>query len=119
MKKIKLLLITFCFVMTGCDYAYPKIRVYNDALSPIDVCGDYFGRRRIGDNPQDSAWQEKAKLNPGDSVDFYPWSWNYELDNLKISVEFGEFEKKDSVFFFDENAMRALREDSVIRIRDR
>lgn len=118
MKKIRLFLITFCFVMTGCDYCFPKISVYNDASSPIDVYGDYFVRRQIDGLSQDSAWREKAKLNPGDSIDFYPCPW-CDLDNLKISVEFGEFEKKDSVFFFDKNAMRALREDSVIRIRDR
>ena len=108
----------FCFVMTGCDYGYPKIKVYNDALSPIEVCGDYYERRLIGDNPQDSAWSKKVRLNPGDSVNFYPWPWS-DLENLKISVEFGEIEKKDSILFFDKNAMSALREDSVIRIRDR
>ena len=104
--------------MTGCDYCFPKISVYNDASSPIDVYGDYFVRRQIDGLSQDSVWREKAKLNPGDSIDFYTCPW-CDLYNLKISVEFGEFEKKDSVFFFDKNAMRALRDDSVIRIRDR
>lgn len=117
MKKIRLAFISFCFMMTGCDYGYPKIRVYNDALSPIDVCGDYYERRLIGDNPQDSAWSEKVRLNPGDSVIFYPWPWS-DLENLKISVEFGEIEKKDSILFFDKNAMSALREDSIIRIQN-
>ena len=104
-------------MITGCDYAFPKIRVYNYVSTPIDVCGDYFGHGLIGNNPQDSTWHKKVRLNPGDSVNFYPWSWDYELDNLKITVEFDEVEKKDSVFIFDKNAMRALKEDSVIRIQ--
>lgn len=99
MNKLRLVFISFCFVMTGCDYCFPKISVYNDASSPIDVYGDYFGHCRIGDNPQDSVWRETAKLNPGDSVEFFPLQWKYEVDNLKITVEFDGIEKKRFCFF--------------------
>ena len=117
MKLTKILLLELLFILIGCDPFIARISVHNLTQESIDIKGDYYGRSRIGDNLNDSVWHEQVKINSGDSADFFPISWNYELDSLKITVKWGQ--NVDSTILFDSNAIDRLyeyTEDSVVTI---
>lgn len=120
MKKLGLLFCVFCLV--GCPMCphMPIILVYNQTPAPIVVSGDYSGKSRLDDNPTDSLWHKQTRVLPGDTIELYPISWNYELDSLKITIKYIGDEKADSVLLFDENAISNLYElkgDSIIAIK--
>lgn len=119
MKLTKILLLELLFILIGCDPFIARISVHNLAQESIDIKGDYYGRSRIGDNPNDSVWHEQVKINSGDSAVFFPISWNYELDSLKITIKYEGGQNVDSTILFDSNAIDRLyeyTEDSVVTI---
>jgi hypothetical protein len=103
MEKAGLILVFLCFMMMGCDPHPPRISVYNNAATSIDVRGDYFGRNRL--SPEDSTWVEEAKLKPGDTIAFFPWDYTYDYDSLKITIQYyvGGLVRKNQDYHYNDS----------------